>query len=61
MPKWTTPNHDHDGHDHDHDHDHDHEELTEEEQAQAEADVARMGEALAALDDDVAARRPRRT
>jgi hypothetical protein len=48
-----------DEHDHDHDHDHDeHEhdeddrELTEEEQAQAEADVARMGAALAALDDD---------
>jgi hypothetical protein len=44
--------HDHDGHDHDHDHDHDHEELSEEEQAQAEADVARMGDALAALDND---------
>jgi hypothetical protein len=40
-------------HDHDHDeHDHDHE-LTEEEERQAEADVARMADALAALDDDV--------
>jgi hypothetical protein len=39
--------HDHDGHDHDDDR-----ELTEEEKAQAEADVARMAQALAALDDD---------
>jgi hypothetical protein len=43
--------HEHD-HDQDHDHDHDHDELSPEEQAQAEADAARMGEALAALDDD---------
>jgi len=43
--------HDHDDHDHD-DHDHDDHEVDEAEQAQAEADVARMGEALAALDDD---------
>jgi len=42
---------DHD-HDHGHDHDHDHDELTPEEQAQAEADVARMGDALAAIDDE---------
>lgn len=33
-------------------HDHDHGELSEEEQAQAEADLARMGEALAAMDDN---------
>jgi hypothetical protein len=33
-----------------HDHDHDHEEVDEE---QAQADVERMGDALAALDDDV--------
>jgi hypothetical protein len=41
-------------HDHDHDHDHDHEdeEISEEERALAERDVERMGEALAALDDD---------
>jgi hypothetical protein len=49
--------HDDEAHDHDHDHeDHDHdghghEELSEEEQAQAEEDVARMAQALAALDD----------
>ena len=40
--------HDHEGHDHE---GHDHEELSEEDEAQAEADLARMGEALAALDD----------
>src|SRR5881227_2463675 len=40
-------------HDHDHDHEgHDHE-LSEEEEAQAEADVAKMGEALGAVTDDV--------
>jgi hypothetical protein len=39
-------------HDHEHDHDHEHAELTEEEREQAEADVARMSDALAALDDD---------
>jgi hypothetical protein len=52
--KQIAHDHDHDEHDHDHDHDHDHEheELTEEEMAEAEADVARMGEALAALDDE---------
>jgi hypothetical protein len=38
-----------DGDDHDHDDDR---ELTEEEQAEAEADLARMTQALAALDDD---------
>jgi hypothetical protein len=45
--------HEHDGHEHDgHEHEgHEHEELTEEEQAQAEEDVARMAQALAALDD----------
>src|SRR3954453_1787690 len=42
--------HDHDN-DHDHDHDHDHEDDDEAEQALAEADVARMTDALAALDD----------
>jgi hypothetical protein len=49
---------DHDGHEHaghehaGHEHaGHEHEELTEEEQAQAEEDVARMAQALAALDD----------
>jgi hypothetical protein len=42
--------HDHAGHDHDHDHDHEHDEVDE---AQALADVERMGDALAALDDDV--------
>ncbi len=43
--------HDHDGHDHDHD-GHDHEHDDDAEQELAEADVARMTEALAALDDD---------
>jgi hypothetical protein len=38
-------------HEHEHEHDDDHE-LTEEEQAEAEADLARMTQALAALDDD---------
>jgi hypothetical protein len=42
--------HEHAGHEHD-GHEHEHEELTEEEQAQAEEDVARMAQALAALDD----------
>jgi hypothetical protein len=43
-----------DMHDHDHDHDdaHDHDHDDEAELALAEADVARMGEALAALGDD---------
>ena len=45
--------HDHEGHDHE---GHGHEELSEEEQAQAEEDVARMAQALAALDDDVLGR-----
>jgi hypothetical protein len=49
--KPAEAEHDHD-HDHGHDHDHDHDELTPEEQAQAEADVARMGDALAAIDDE---------
>ena len=44
--------HDEHGHDHDHDHDHEHVELSEEEREQAERDVARMTDALAALDDD---------
>jgi hypothetical protein len=57
TPAEDAPDdHDHEGHDHDHDHeghDHDHDhEVDEEELKQAEADVARMGEALAALDDD---------
>ncbi len=56
SPKADEHEHDHDhdhaGHDHDHDHDDEDRELTEEEQAEAEADVARMAEALAALDDD---------
>ena len=47
----AAPELDHD-HDHDHDHGEDDRELTEEEKAQAEADVARMAQALAALDDD---------
>jgi hypothetical protein len=42
--------HDHAGHDHNHDHDHEHDEV---EEAQALADVERMGDALAALDDEV--------
>src|SRR4051794_8673720 len=54
MSADTHADHDHDddheGHDHDHDHDH---ELSEEEEAQAEADVAKMGEALGAVTDDV--------
>ena len=52
APKKAPAEHDH-AHDHEHDHEHEHEhELTPEEQAQAEADVARMGEALAAIDDN---------
>jgi hypothetical protein len=44
----ASDEHEHDGHDHD-DHDHDHD---EEDEAQAEADLARMEQALAALDED---------
>jgi hypothetical protein len=52
-PEAHAHAHDHaHDHDHDHDHDHEHEELSEEERALAERDVERMGEALAALDDD---------
>jgi hypothetical protein len=55
MAKTSEPEAGHDDHDHDHDHDHDggeEHELDEAERAQAEADVARMSDALAALDDD---------
>ena len=50
APEPEVEEHDHAGHDHDHDHDHEHDEVDE---AQALADVERMGDALAALDDDV--------
>ncbi len=54
MPKTEEADseHDHQHGGHDHDHDHDHAELSDEELEQAEQDVARMSEALAALDDD---------
>jgi hypothetical protein len=42
-----------DVHEHDDDHEHDDHEHDEEDEARAEADVARMAQALAALDDDV--------
>jgi hypothetical protein len=48
APEVEEHDHDHAGHDHDHDHEHD-----EVDEAQALADVERMGDALAALDDDV--------
>ena len=53
APKAEAHDHDHDhDHDHAHDHDHDHDELSEEERELAERDVERMGQALAALDDE---------